>query len=45
MDPQPVLDFSIVPTDVRYIKFEMLSSYGNGGGLQYFAALPGLALI
>ena len=43
--PLPVLDFPIAPTRKRYIRFEMLSfwseEHGGGGGLQYFAALPG----
>ena len=37
-DPEPLqqlmFDNSAV---VRFIKFELLEFYGNGGGLQYFA--------
>ena len=36
-DPLPILDFPITPTKARFVKFELLSFYGNfGGGLQYF---------
>ena len=37
-DPLPLLEFSITPKEARFVKFEMLSYYGHGGGLQYFAA-------
>ena len=35
-DPLPVQEFSIPTTQGRYLKFELVSYYGNGGGLQYF---------
>ena len=35
-DPLPEQEFSIAPTQGRFVKFELVSFYGNGGGLQYF---------
>ena len=36
-DPLPLKKFSFNGRTARYIKFEMITFYGNGGGLQYFA--------
>ena len=36
-----VRDFNITPTMARFVKFELLSFYKRGGGLQYFEAAPG----
>ena len=41
-DPLPVLDFPIAPTEARFARFELVSHYGRGGGLQHFSALPDL---
>ena len=38
-DPLPVMKYQISPTVARYVKFELYSWYGQGGGLQYFAAV------
>ena len=35
-DPLPKQEFSIPSTKGRFVKFELVSYYGNGGGLQYF---------
>ena len=35
-DPLPKQEFSIPSTQGRFVKFELVSYYGNGGGLQYF---------
>ena len=35
-DPLPLQEFSIAPTQGRFVKFELVSYYGHGGGLQYF---------
>ena len=35
-DPLPLQEFSIPSTQGRFVKFELVSFYGNGGGLQYF---------
>ena len=35
-DPLPLLEFSITSSQGRFVKFELVSYYGNGGGLQYF---------
>ena len=39
--PLPVHDFPINRTEARFVQFEILSSFGNQGGLMYFAALEG----
>merc|ERR1712155_396740 len=39
-DPLPVLDFPIAPTEARFVRFELVSHYGRGGGLQHFSASP-----
>ena len=36
MDPLPLQEFSIPSTKAKFVKFELLSFYGNGGGLEYF---------
>ena len=41
-DPLPVLDFPIAPTEARFARFELVSHYGRGGGLQHFSASPDL---
>ena len=35
-DPLPLQEFSIPSTLGRFVKFELVSYYGHGGGLQYF---------
>ena len=35
-DPLPQQEFSIPSSQGRFVKFELVSYYGNGGGLQYF---------
>ena len=35
-DPLPLKKFTFAEHIVKYIKFELLSFYGNGGGLQFF---------
>ena len=35
-DPLPLQEFSIPSTQGRFVKFELMSYYGRGGGLQYF---------
>ena len=35
-DPLPLKKFSFAEHIIKYVKFEILSFYGNGGGLQYF---------
>ena len=35
-DPLPLQEFSIPSTQGRFVKFELVSYYGHGGGLQYF---------
>ena len=37
--PLPLLTFTLPPTKARFIKFKLVSWYGNGGGLQYFTPL------
>ena len=39
--PLPIHDFPINRTEARFVQFEILSSFGNQGGLMYFAALEG----
>jgi len=39
LDPLPLEAFSFPTTAARYVQFELLSWYGNGGGLQYFNIL------
>ena len=36
IDPLPLQEFSIPSTQGRFVKFELVSYYGLGGGLQYF---------
>ena len=36
IDPLPLQEFSITSTKGRFVKFELVSYYGLGGGLQYF---------
>ena len=35
-DPLPEKEFSIPPTQGRFVKFELVSYYGHGGGLHSF---------
>ena len=35
-DPLPIQEFPIFPVEARFVKFELVSFFGNGGGLQYF---------
>ena len=38
LDPVPPNKFHICPEPAKYVKFELLSYWGDkGGGLQYFA--------
>ena len=41
-DPLPLLEFPITPKVGRYVKFFLLSFYGLGGGLNYFAVRSGI---
>ena len=42
--PAALLNFSFEkPVEIQFIKFELVSYWGLGGGLQYFAAIPGEA--
>ena len=43
-DPLPLMNFTITPIKGRYVYFKVLSFYGQGGGLQYFAAVSGRGL-
>ena len=36
-DPQPVNIYEVPRTTARYVKFQVNSWYGHGGGLQYFS--------
>ena len=36
IDPLPLQEFSIASTQGRFVKFELVSYYGHGGGLEYF---------
>ena len=43
--PAPLLNFTFEkPVEIKFLKFELVSFWGtgadNGGGLQYFAAIP-----
>ena len=39
--PAPLLNFTFAePVEIQFIKFELVSYWGIGGGLQYFAAIP-----
>ena len=35
-DPLPLQTFTFNPISARFVKFEITSFYGTGGGLQYF---------
>ena len=35
-DPLPIERFSFAERFAKFVKFELLTFYGNGGGLQYF---------
>ena len=35
-DPLPLQTFKFTFTTARYVKFKLLSFWGNSGGLQYF---------
>ena len=37
VEPAPPKIIEIYPTEARFVKFELLSFWGKGGGLQYFA--------
>ena len=39
VDPLPLQIFSFPPVITRYVKFQVVSYYGAGSGLQYFKAL------
>ena len=44
-DPREIGDvpaerFEIKPTCAQFVKFQIISWYGNGGGLQYFSTCP-----
>ena len=36
IDPLPLQTFNFKSITARYVKFKLLSYWGNGGGLQYF---------
>ena len=36
----PPVSFNISPVGASFVRFQLLSYYGNGGGLQYFSACP-----
>ena len=41
-DPLPAQEFLLEPSKAgRYVKFNMLSWHGSGGGLQYFEMIEG----
>ena len=41
-EPQPLETFNFPsPREVRFIKFEVVTFYGNGGGLQFFDVIGG----
>ena len=41
-DPLPVQTFPLcADSEARYVKFNLISWYGHGGGLQYFAVKKG----
>ena len=40
-DPLPVLSFRFSDRTARFVKFNLISWYGYGGGLQYFAVKKG----
>ena len=37
--PLPLLTFAFPPMEARFIRFNVVSWYGHGGGLQYFFPL------
>ena len=44
-DPLPVQTFSFAPRTAKFVKFNQLSYYGLGGGLQYFTVTSGILVI
>ena len=36
-DPIPITEFTFQVKAMRYVQVDILSWYGNGGGLQYFS--------
>ena len=40
-NPVPSLNFAFPKVSVRFVRFEILDFWGNGGGLQFFEVLPG----
>ena len=36
-DPRPVKRFPFEKTEAQFVRFQQMSFYGSGGGLQYFA--------
>ena len=41
LNPVPTMDFAFPKTTVRFVRFEIIDFWGNGGGLQYFEVLSG----
>ena len=39
--PVPSIDFAFPQTTVRFVRFEIIDFWGNGGGLQYFKVHSG----
>ena len=40
--PPPVLTFYFTPRNLRFIRFHLLSFWGNSGGLRYFYPITGI---
>ena len=40
-NPVPSLKFAFPKISVRFVRFEILDFWGNGGGLQFFEVLSG----
>ena len=38
-DPVPITEFTFDVKEIRYVRVDMLSYYGSGGGLQYFSVV------
>ena len=36
----PPVSFNISPVGASFVRFQLLSYYGSGGGLQYFSTCP-----
>ena len=39
--PAALINFTFEnPVEIKFLKFDLISFWGDGGGLQYFAAIP-----